>query len=522
MRAGKNIVLGAAISMAVLCGAAKAQDLTVGVGSEATSLDPHFYPITANVEIARHIFDSLITYDRTRNVVAGLATSWRRVDDLTWEFKLRDGVRFSNGQPLTADDVVFTFDRVPKVTGSPSNYEQYTKHFVAVEKSDDLTVRFRTRVPHPGALSDIIAVPIITKSIDDAVETKDFNEGRAAIGTGPYKLESWKRSDRITLVRSDTYWGQAPHWKTVTFRPLTNSAARTAALLTGAVDIINQLPSADVGRFRSDKNLQVVAIPGNRLIHFMIDQASDKPKFIRDAEGKPLDVNPLKDPRVRHALSKAINREALVERVMDGLAVKADQLMADIYVGKNAKIVPDRFDLAGARALLAEAGYPNGFSMTIHGTNNRYLNDEKVVQTVAQMLTRIGLKVNVETLPAATYFGNAAKPAYDYFLVGLSAPGLYEYARSLIVTRDAKAGYGPYNWGGIHDARIDDLFGQATREIDDGKRDAILKDAEAYALNDLHVVTPLFFEMNIWAVKKGLSFDGRFDGETYAADVRPD
>ena len=520
-----QLMLGGS-AMPLVMGRAAAQQgtarrkVTIGVGSEATSLDPHFYGVTANRELARHIFEPLVEYDGRQQIVSCLAASWKRTGPLTWEFGLQRDAVFSDGTPFTAKDVVFTFERIPTVTGSPSNYELYTRPFDKVEAVDDHTVRMTTKDPYPDVLNNLQNIPIISHRVGGGVKTEDFNSGRALVGTGPFRFVEWRRGDRIGLARNDRYWRQAPHWDEVEFRPFTKSAARTAALLTGAVDVINQVPGSDLAQLRSAADTRVVTAVGPRLIMFMINQAGEARTAAGDA-GQPLDRNPLSDERVRRALSMAINRPAIVERVMDGLAVAADQVLPEIYVGKNGYVKPDKYDPAAARKLLAEAGYPNGFSMTLNGSNDRYLNDDKVVQVIAQMLTRIGLKVKVETLPGSAYFGKAANRSYDYFLVGVQGMTQFEIVRSLLVSADPDKGHGARNWGGFRDREVDGLFETATREIDDAKRNDLLQRAEARAFNDLHCLTPLFFEMNVWSTRRGVSYDGRFDGQTYAFDIRP-
>lgn len=516
----RALVTGVSITVMSLCGAVHAQELRIGVGSEATSIDPHFFPLTANTEIARHIFNSLVKYDATRTIVPDLAESWTQVDDSTWEFKLRPGVKFSNGEPLTAEDVVFTFNRIPTVTGSPSNYEAYTKHFTSVEAVDDTTVRLKTNGFFAGTLANLSYITIIPRSLGSSVQTADFNSGKAVIGTGPYKLVEWRQGDQITLTVNDQYWGDEPYWKTVTFRPLTNAAARSAALMTGSVDVVNQVPSSDVESLEANAQTQVLKVPGTRLIGFMIHQPDAALPVVTAKDGSPLDKNPLGDPRVRAAFQHAINRDAIVERVMEGLALKADQFMPPVYVGQNDAIVPIAYDPDKAKALLAEAGYPDGFAISIQGPNNRYLNDEKVIQAVAQMLSRVGIQTKVDTMPAATYFGEAAKKQYAFFLTGLGANELLDFISFGYITSDAAKGVGTYNWGIVNDADMDALFYQASAEPDAAKRDATLKKLEARALNDLHVMAPMFYEMNVWGLKKGLSFEGRFDGETRAVEIR--
>ena len=367
-------------------GAAGASDLTIGIGADVTAIDPHYHNVTPNNNVAAHIFDYLVLRDERQKPIPGLAESWRTVDPLTWEFKLRRGVKFHDGSELTAADVVASIERVPSVPNSPSPFTAYTKQIKEMTVVDPYTIRFRTAAPYPLMPTDMTQVAIVSAKAAKA-STEDFNSGKAAIGTGPYKLVRYMKGDRIELARFDGYWGGKTPWEKVTLRLLPNDASRVAALLAGDVQAIEYVPTSDVARIRSDKRLNVYKIIADRLIYLHLDSDRDVSPFVTDKDGKPLARNPLKDPRVRKALSKAINRSAIVDKVMEGEAVAAGQLLADGMFGttKNLKVEP--YDPAGAKKLLAEAGYPDGFGLTIHAPNNRYVNDAKIAQAIAQMLT---------------------------------------------------------------------------------------------------------------------------------------
>jgi peptide/nickel transport system substrate-binding protein len=334
------------LATAIACGAAflalpfaAAADLRIGIGADVTAIDPHFHNVTPNNNVAAHIFDYLVLRDERQKPIPGLAESWKTVDALTWEFKLRKGVKFHDGSDFTAADVVASIERVPQVPNSPSPFTAYTKQIKEIIVVDPYTIRFKTASPYPLMPTDMTQVAIISKQAAKA-STEDFNNGKAAIGTGPYKLVHYAKGDRIELARNDAYWGGKTPWEKVTLRLLPNDASRVAALLAGDVQAIEYVPTADVARIRSDKMLNVYTVVADRLIYLHMDSDRDISPFVTDRDGKPLTRNPLKDARVRKAISKAINRPAIVDKVMEGQAVAAGQLLADGMFGttKNLKV----------------------------------------------------------------------------------------------------------------------------------------------------------------------------------------
>src|SRR5262249_10704346 len=374
-----TLFAGAAVSL-FLVGAASAANLKVGIGAEATTLDPHYYNLNPNMEVDDHLYDYLLSFDAQGNLIPGLATAWKAVDDTHWEFALRQGVKFHDGSPFTAADVAFTFARAKKPTDSPDSYSRHFIRITGVETPDDHTVRVTTDSPFPNLLRELAQIAIISKQVGETVTYQDFNSGKAAIGTGPYKLQEWVQGDRLVLARNDAYWGEKPAWDHVIFKPITSSPARTAALLAGDVDLINYVPSADIAKLKANANFKLWEVTGNRVMCVVPDQDRDSSPFVTDLDGKPMAKNPLKDQRVRRAMSKAINRDALVKQVMEGVAVPADQFLPKGFFGHSEKIKGDAYDPEGAKKLLAEAGYPQGFGLTIHGPNDRYLNDAKIAE----------------------------------------------------------------------------------------------------------------------------------------------
>ncbi len=514
-----RVALGVALSLAVF--GLNAKELAVGLGASVTSADPHFHALNPNVALHTHVFEYLVAQDAEQRLTPALATSWKAIDDTTWEFKLRQGVKFHDGSAFDAEDVLATLKRVPWVPNSPSAFTIYTKSIAKAIVVDSHTIRFKTASPYPLLPNDLANVFIINRKYVEA-STEDFNRLRAAIGTGPYKLTQFVLGERYVMERFDGHWGAEEPWEKVTFRQINSAPSRVAALLAGDVQLIENVPTADIESLK--KNPDVVLSQGvsNRVIYFAMDQERPTTPFITDKQGKPLDKNPLQDLRVRQALSKAINRNGLVARVMEGVAIPAGQLLPESFFGTSPNLKATEFDPEGAKKLLAEAGYPNGFRLTLHGSNDRYINDSRIVQTVAQMYSRIGIEAQVEIMPWATYATRATNREFSVFLVGWGS-GTGETSgslRALLACWDPQRGMGTANRGRYCSKEMDGLLGQGLGTIDDKKRAQILARASEVAMNDVGII-PLHYEVTTWATRKGLKYNPRVDQNTMAMELRP-
>jgi peptide/nickel transport system substrate-binding protein len=295
-----------------------------------------------------------------------------------------------------------------------------------------------------------------------------------------------------------------------------------AALLSGDIQAMEIVPTADMARLKANKDIGIFRVVSNRIIYFHLDTDRDVSPAIFDKQGKPLDRNPLKDLRVRKAISKAMNRPAIVDRVMEGEAIPAGQLLPDGFFGTSPNLKPERYDVEGARTLLAEAGYPQGFSMIVHGPNNRYVNDEKIVQAAAQMLGRIGIDAKVEAMPSNVFFSRANKLEFSFMLVGWGS-GTGEISsplRALLATYDREKGTGASNRGRYSNKQMDAVLAEALATVDDAKREKLLQQASEIAINDLGII-PLHYQVNSWATRKGIMYVPRTDENTLAHEFKP-
>jgi peptide/nickel transport system substrate-binding protein len=517
----KLFLLGALAVSAGGVSGAQAAELKIGLAADVSSLDPHYLNVASNVAFSSHIFDALVNVDADGKLIPGLATSWRAVDATHWIFKLRRGVKFHDGSDFSAEDVIFSLDRPATVRNSPGPFTNYTKQIVAKKIIDPYTVELTTATPYGPLALDVSTIFIVSKKAALHASSDDFNSGKALIGTGPYKFVSFSRGDRIVVARNDDYWGGKSDWDKVTFRIITNAASRLAALLAGDVDVIEGVPTADVARLKSDPKFRVEQKISWRTIFWELDQREQAPADVTDLSGPPLPHNPLRDVRVRKAISMAINRQALVDHTMEGVAVPASNIVAPGALGYNAALKVEPYDPAGAKKLLAQAGYPHGFALTLHGTNNRYLNDAQVVQTVAQFLNHVGIKASVQTLPLSVYFSQARSGKFGVALLGWGTLAGDFALRALVGTTNKATGWGPWNWGHYSNPEVDKLVASALASVDQDARAEFAKKAAAVALQD-YAVIPLYHQYATWAMRKGLKYTARTDEFTFAHQFHPE
>lgn len=512
----KRFAVALAAASALNAGAA---ELRIGLSADVTTFDPHFVAVQPNLTAQQHVFDALVSTDERTRPVPGIAT-WRNPDPLTWEFTLRKGVKFHDGSELTTEDVVFSLERPLGITGSPGGFAAYVRSIVAKEIVDRYTVRLKTAAPYGALLQDLAEVMIVSKKAAAKATSEDFDRGKAAVGTGPYKLVRFARGDRIELVRNEEYWGGRLPWDKVTLLILPSDPVRTAALLSGQVDAIENVPTADIAKLRRNPDLRLEQAVSWRTIFLHMDQARDRPPGVSAKSGKPLDSNPFKDVRVRRALSKAINREAIAGRVMEGLALPAANILSPSVLGHDPAVKPETYDPEGAKKLLAEAGYPDGFRVTLATPNNRYINDEQVAQTVAQMWTRIGIVTRVEAMPLSVYFGRARNKEFGVALLGWGSRAADLALRSLLVTANPEKGYGAWNWAGYSNPKLDELVVRSLGTVDPARREVLARSASALAAREVALI-PLHYQIVTWAMKRNITYTARTDEFTFAHLFRP-
>ncbi|WP_216851365.1 ABC transporter substrate-binding protein [Acidisphaera sp. L21] len=509
----RRMFMGAAAASAV-AGLARAQgrpstELTFGRATEHSAIDPHFSQTGPNNATASGIFERLVAFTAANQLQPSLAVSWKTLDPLTWEIKLRPGVTFHDGTPFTANDVAYSLDRVRHINRSPAPFTHAVSNVAAAEVVDALTLHVRTPAPTPLLMEQIGLIFIVPAKLGAGVGNDEFNNGKAAIGTGPYRFESWVPNDRATMSANAKWWGGKPDWQRVTLRFIPNNAARLAALLTGEVDLIDSVPPTDAAKLDHNDQVKVFSRATNRIIYLALDTARDDTPFVTGRDGQALPHNPLRDVRVRQAMSEMINRDVIASRLLSGAAVPAGQIVPQGEGGYTAALAPSPLDLKHAKDLLEQAGYPQGFRVTLHSSADRYPGDAQVAQAAGQMFARGGLQVaGVEALPYNVFAPGATDRKYSVFLFGWSSStgDSSEALRSILATYDPVNGLGALNRTRYSNANFDALLAQASAEFDEAKRNALLADATAVAMHD-YAVLPLYWQKAIWAARPGVRFE---------------
>ncbi|MBN9887017.1 ABC transporter substrate-binding protein [Salipiger abyssi] len=497
--------------------------LTVGMSSESSSMDPHWHIRTANSSIAQHIFDRIVHMDETQNVVPGLAESWRNVDELTWEFTLREGATFHNGDPVTVEDLIFTYERAQNVPGAIFNLRAYLggKSF---EKADERTLRVITDAPNPIVPRELSTTSIISKAVGETALPEDYNSGKATIGTGPFKFVAYKPGEVIELERNDDYWGEKPDWSRVVIRPIPTGGSRVAALQSDGVDVIDTVPPSDVEHLEAEAGIALGRGTANRMIFLFFDHDREVTPYVTAKDGSEI-PNPFKNQMVRDAFDLAIDKKAISARILSGNGAPAEQLVPTGIYGHNPDIPLRDADMAKAKEMLAEAGYPDGFKVILHGPNDRFIRDSAVMQAAAQMLTRIGVEISVDAMPANIFYKRASSggpdgvPEFSFFLVGYgAATGEVSAAlRNLVHTYDKSRGLGSNNRGRYSNPELDAMIEEGMATVDDEKRLAIYRECCAIAVKDVAVL-PLYYPISVWGMTDGIDFGGRSDERTLAMD----
>ncbi|NYT57961.1 ABC transporter substrate-binding protein [Alcaligenaceae bacterium] len=521
------------IAVVVACafaGIAQAQTLKIGLASEPTAVDPHYHQTTPNEALVSHIFQPLLAMSPDMKLVPALAKSWEATEENVWMFKLDENARFSNGEPFTAQDVIFSFCRIlNNETGIGSGAVNTVRRIAAIEAPDDRTVLLKTSVPQPVLPNELARIPMIWSGIvkhDTLTFTpkegcgvtspwpvvNDFNNGEAVVGTGPYTLKSYVKGSGIVLERNDKYWGAAPAWSEVHMRAVPSAGPRLTGLLAGDFDLIENPAARDLKRIK-ESGFEYTVKPSVRVMFFQLDAGREQSPMVKSPKGD----NPLQNAKVRQAMSLAIDRKTIVERIMDGVAEPANQYIPQGMFGAIEGAPALEYNPTKAKELLAEAGYPDGFELTLSATNDRYINDAQLTQAVAQYLSRIGIKTTVDTMTRSVYFPKRAKREMSASLGGWGSETgeAGNFLQYWTTTYNKELGVGSSNYGRYSNPELDKVYLQAMRTLDDSKRSELLQQAVKMALADMPNI-PLHFESGVWAYRKGIAYEGRADQRTLA------
>ena len=478
-------ILGSSLVAAGLLtsvGLAQAETVRWARSADVTTLDPHVFNTGTNFVLMHQMYETLVNRSADGKLVPTLATSWKLTSDPSvWEFKLRSGVKFHDGTPFTAKDVVFSLNRAK---GPNAQVKSLLASVESITAVDDLTVHVKTKGPNlifPNNLTNLFIMSEEWAKKNNATETQDATSKtengatRAVNGTGPYTLASREVDSRTVMKLNPNYWGKGSAPLEVTelvYLPIKSPATRVAALLSGEVDFAQDIPAQDVARLKQDSKLRINEGPENRSIFLGLNVGSAELKT-SNIKGK----NPFADPKVREAVELAIDRDAIKRSVMRGLS-NPSGIMAPSFVHGYDKAMAayPKADVNKAKALLKEAGYPDGFTVTLHSPNDRYVNDEAISTAIAGFLGRIGIKTEVVSRPIAQHSVGIVKAESDFYLYGWGVP-TYDsaYIFDFLVATRGKEGRGAQNATHYSNADLDAKIISLSSESDKAKRDATIK-----------------------------------------------
>ena len=510
----KLLVFCAVLGAVVTIGDAAARPFRWTSQGDPQTSDPHSQNEGLTNLFAQQVHDTLVKRDKQLAIVPGAAVSWTRLNDTTWRFQLRPGVKFHDGTPFTADDVVFSLERAQHPN---SQLRQYANLMGKARKIDDYTVELVQPAPNPILLQHATLIFLMSKSwaAKHRVETPlDFKSGqdsyaaRHANGTGPWILVSREPDVKTVLRRNPGWWDKHEGNVTeITYRPIQSDATRTAALLSGQVDFVLDPPPQDIARIKANRELKVIEGTENRVVFFGFDQYRDELVY-SNVKGR----NPFKDKRVRQAVYHAIDIEALRTKTMRGLSAPTGGITPSILASNPDAERRLPYDPGQARRLLAGAGYPNGFEVGMHCPNNRYINDEEICAAVGAMLARVGIQVKLATQPRATYFPRLEKYDTSFYLLGWG--GAITDAQTtlspVLRSYDPATGQGSYNYGRYSNPKLDALIDAAAKEMNADKRGQLIRQALAEHHENVYHV-PLHRQMIPWAMRAGVSVVHRAD-----------
>jgi peptide/nickel transport system substrate-binding protein len=504
------------IVAAALALGASAQTLRWSSQGDLQTLDPHSQNELLTNSINGQVYDTLVMRDKKLGLAPGLATEWTQVSPTLWRLKLRPNVKFHDGSPFTADDVVFSFQRASDIA---SNFRVYATAMGTAKKVDDLTVEFQLKDFDPIFLQHATTIYIMNKAWcekNNAAKPIDFKNKEEkytnlnANGTGPYMVVSRQPDTKTVFKRNPNYWGGKleGNVQEIVYTPIKNDATRTAALISGEIDFVLDPAPQDIARLRQTSGVKVIDGLENRIVFIGMDQQRDELLY-SNVKGK----NPFKDLRVRKALYYAVDIETLKRTVMRGQAIPTGVVMPSPLGDYNDPEIEKRlpFDIAKAKELLKEAGYPNGFEVQLDCPNNRYINDQSICEALSAMWAKIGMKINVLAQPRATYFPKAEKQDLSMYMLGWGgAITDAETTFTPVLHSRGENGVGYYNWGNYKNAKLDQLIEQTSKEPDAKKREQLVKAALREHQEQVHNI-PLHRQVIPWAARSNVEVVHRAD-----------
>ena len=519
-----KLMFSAALLAALSLGAAQAQTLKWASQGDLQTMDPHSRNESLTNSLNGQIYEYLTGRDKQLNIVPLLATEWQQTGPLQWRMKLRPNVKFHDGTPFTADDVVFSVNRAAKKT---SQIRVYASAMGEPKKIDNLTVEFNLKEVNPIFLQHANAIFIMSKvwcEKNNVSEPLDFTAKEQshtafnANGTGPYMLVSRQPDVKTVYKRNPNWWGKFDgNVQDVVYTPIKSNSTRVAALISGELDLVLDPPPTDTPRLRETSGVKIIDGPENRVIFIGMDQGREELLY-SSVKGK----NPFKDQRVRQALYQAVDEETIKTKLMRGQAAPTGATMVAPQGTFNDPALEKRlpFDLDAAKKLLTSAGYPEGFEVTLDCPDDRYVNDEEICKTLASMWARLGVKVRVNTMPRSVYFAKLGKLDTSMYMLGWGGSVTdAETTLTPIYRTRAPGGIGDFNYGQVNNPKLDQLAAASSKEPDPVKREALIKAAIKEHNDQVHHI-PLHRQFIPWATRSNVEVVHRADNWLEWAWVR--
>jgi len=505
-RAGGAFILASLVAAAPAADAAPKGRVTVALASDASTHDPHMHTERMGIIMHQHLFNTLLARDtKTWQPVPHLAESVKGVNPLTWELKLRKGVKFHNGEPFGAESVKFSFERVL----NPEQKSPIRGNFTwikSVDVVDEHTVRILTTKPYP-LIQEILTFGNFGMVPPKYIKEKgDANFAKNPVGTGPFKFVEWRKGERTVMEANERYWKGAPAIKTLTFRVIPEAATQIAELLSGGVDIIRAVPPDQIPAIERSGTARVTATKILRVVYLQLDGDG------RAGKG------PLTDVRVRRAINHAVNVDEIMGKVLGGKAVRSPNGNNPMVFGYDPTTKPYAFDPAQAKKLLAEAGFPAGFPMRLDCSNDRYINDGPMCEAISGMLRKVGIEATPNPRTKAVFFPALDNGDFTVYQAGWGTDTVGPTFSAVFHTQDAKKGVGRINRGRYSNKEVDALIAKASSEMDDAKRQAMWEKAWEIVIGEVAVL-PLYQQEAIIGVQKNVQLTPRFNEWILAQEI---
>lgn len=506
----RTLILRRSLTAMAVMAALSAQAVTLKVANQgdALSMDPHSLNESLQITVVENVYEPLVTRDKDYKLSAALATSWKQTAPTVWRFELRKNVKFHDGTPFTADDVIFSYERAK---GEGSDMKSYVGQIKEIRKLGDHSIDVVTNAPFPILPELFTHWNIMSKKWceeNKATQPVDRRKGLEnaasfrANGTGPFMVKERQPGVRTTFTRNTNYWGKIEgNVDDVIFSVIGNDSTRVAALLSGEVDVMEPVPVQDVERVKGNANLKVLQGPELRVIFLGMDQKRDELLY-SNVKGK----NPFKDKRVRQAFYQAIDIETIKNRTMRGAALPIALMLppqVNGFAPDLAKRLP--YDVEGAKKLLSEAGYPNGFEVKMNCPNDRYVNDAEICQAVAANLAKVGVKINLEAETKGTYFPKILRRDTSFYMLGWTASTVDAHnVLYPIMSTPGDGGRGQFNLGAYSNAKVDELTSAVASETDQKKRNDMIREAMKIHQDEIGHL-PLHQQTLNWGTKKNVN-----------------